>query len=292
SLCIREGENVVFNKAYGFADVSKKIEADRTTKYKIGSITKTFTSVIILQLIEERKLRLDTKLKRYFPKVAKADSISISDLLYQRTRIPDYINHDSLTVAELSAPSLKEAIYKKIENYESRFSPGSKFEYSNSNYYLLGGIIEKITGKTFAENLQERIVKKADLVNTYYKTSNTDTSVKESYSYIYSGTNWEQMPEWKNETAFAAGAIISTPADLTRFMNNLFEGKLINKKSLEIMTTLKEGYGAGLLQAPFGDRKFYTHTGGIENFRSVVGYNTSEKMGISLIVNGDNYSRN
>lgn len=292
SLCIREGEHVVFNKAYGFADVQNKIEADRTTKYKIGSITKTFTSVMVLQLIEERKLRLDTKLKRYFPKVAKADSISISDLLYQRTGIPDYINHDSLTTAELNAPSLKEAIYKKIENYDSRFSPGSKFEYSNSNYYLLGGIIEKVTKKSYAENLQERIVKEAELVNTYYKTSNTDTSVKESYSYIYSGTNWEQMPEWKNETAFAAGAIISTPADLTRFMSNLFEEKLLNKKSLEIMTTLKEGYGAGLLQAPFGDRKFYTHTGGIENFRSVVGYNTNEKIGIGLIVNGDNYSRN
>ncbi len=292
SLCIREGEHVVFNKAYGYADVKNKIEADRTTKYKIGSITKTFTSVMILQLIEERKLRLDTKLKRYFPKVVKADSISISDLLYQRTGIPDYINHDSLTTAELNASNLKDAIYKKIEKYDSRFSPGSKFEYSNSNYYLLGGIIEKITGKSFGENLQDRIVKKAELLNTYYKPTNTDTSVKESYSFIFNGTNWEQMPEWKNEVAFAAGAIISTPADLTRFMSNLFEGNLLNKKSLEIMTTLKEGYGAGLLQAPFGDRKFFTHTGGIENFRSVVGYNVPEKMGIGLIVNGDNYSRN
>ena len=122
SLCIREGENVVFNKAYGYADVNKKIEADRTTKYKVGSITKTFTSVMILQLIEEKKLRLDTRLKRYFPKVAKADSISIADLLYQRTGIPDYINHDSLTTAELNASSIKDAIYKKIEKYIFRYS--------------------------------------------------------------------------------------------------------------------------------------------------------------------------
>lgn len=291
SLCIREGENVVFNKAYGYADVDKKIEADRLTKYKIGSITKTFTAVMVLQLIEEKKLRLETKLSKYFPKVAKADSISISDLLYQRTGIPDYINHDSLTQAELNAPSIKEAIYTKIEKYESRFSPGSKFEYSNSNYYLLGGIIEKVTKKSFAENLQERIVKKADLKNTYYKTSTTDASVKESYSYTFN-EKWEATPEWKNETAFSAGAIISNPADLTRFMQNLFTEKLITKKSLDIMTDLKDGYGAGLLQAPFGDRKFYTHTGGIENFRSVVGYNVSENLGIGLIVNGDNYNRN
>ncbi|SHI99601.1 serine hydrolase domain-containing protein [Flavobacterium haoranii] len=291
SLCIREGENVVFNKAYGYADVDKKIEADRLTKYKIGSITKTFTAVMVLQLIEEKKLRLETKLSKYFPKVAKADSISISDLLYQRTGIPDYINHDSLTQAELNAPSIKEAIYAKIEKHESRFSPGSKFEYSNSNYYLLGGIIEKVTKKSFSENLQERIVKKADLKNTYYKTSTTDASVKESYSYTFN-EKWEVTPEWKNETAFSAGAIISNPADLTRFMRNLFTEKLISKKSLDIMTDLKDGYGAGLLQAPFGDRKFYTHTGGIENFRSVVGYNVSENLGIGLIVNGDNYNRN
>lgn len=313
SLCIRDREHIVFNKAYGYADVENKIEADRTTKYKIGSISKTFTSVMVLQLIEERKLRLDTKLKKYFPKVAKADSISISDLLYQRTGIPDYINHDSLTTAELSSPDLKEAIYKKIENYDSRFSPGSKFEYSNSNYYLLGGIIEKITKKSYTENLNERIVAKIELgimedkyemsdkgavkkqvfvPTTYYKTDATATNNKESFSYIFNGESWEQIPEWKNETAFAAGAIISTPNDLTHFMNALFEGKLLNKKSLEIMTTLKEGYGAGLLQAPFGDRRFYTHTGGIENFRPVVGYNVPEKMSIALIVNGDNYSRN
>ncbi|MDK2772456.1 MAG: beta-lactamase family protein [Flavobacterium sp.] len=291
SLCIREGENVVFNKAYGYADVDKKIEADRLTKYKIGSITKTFTAVMVLQLIEEKKLRLETKLSKYFPKVAKADSISISDLLYQRTGIPDYINHDSLTQAELNAPSIKEAIYAKIEKYESRFSPGSKFEYSNSNYYLLGGVIEKITKKSFAENLQERIAKKADLKNTYYKSGVTDPSFKESYSYTFD-QKWKITSEWKNETAFSAGAIISNPADLTRFMQNLFTEKLISKKSLDIMTNLRDGYGAGLLQAPFGDRKFYTHTGGIENYRSVVGYNVAENLGIGLIVNGDNYDRN
>lgn len=292
SFCIREGENVVYNKAYGFADVDKKIEADRLTKYKIGSITKTFTSAMIFQLIDEKKLRLETKLDKFFPKVKNGEQISIYDLLYQRTGIPDYINHDSLITAELNAPDLKEAIYQKIENYDSRFVVGSKYEYSNSNYYLLGGIIEKITKKSYQENLEERIVKKANLLNTYYKKENTDTAKKESYSYLFDGTNWEIIPEWKNEMAFSAGAIISTPADLTRFMNELFQGKIVSKKSLNLMTEIKDGYGAALMQFPFGDRKYFGHTGGIEGFRSVVGYNVSEKMGISLIVNGENYNRN
>lgn len=292
SLCLREGENVVFNNAYGFADVENKIEADRTTKYKIGSITKTFTSVMIFQLMEEKKLRMETRLRKFFPKVEKSDSISIYDLLYQRSGLPDYINHDSLTTAELTSPDLKETIYKKIENYKLRFGVGTQFEYSNSNYFLLGGIIEKITGKSYAENLQERICKKIDLQNTYYTTETINTEAKESYSYLFLDNAWIQSPEWKNEIAFSAGGIISTPADLTRLMYNLFEGKLISKKSLEQMTTIKNGYGAALHYAPFGDRRFYAHTGGIENFRSVVGYNNNEKLGLSLIVNGDNYNRN
>ncbi|WP_262497988.1 serine hydrolase domain-containing protein [Flavobacterium sediminis] len=193
SLCIREGENVVFSKAYGFSDVENKITADRLTTYKIGSISKTFTAVMIMQLIEEKKLRLESKLTKFFPKVKKADSISVADLLYQRTGIPDFVNHDSITSKELKTLNLKEAIYQKIAKYDSRFNPGSQFEYSNSNYFLLGGIIEKITKKSFAENLEERIVKKADLKSTYYKPDTTDTRNKESYSYSYDG-EWKLYP--------------------------------------------------------------------------------------------------
>lgn len=291
SLCIREGENVVFNNAYGFADVERHEKANNFTKYKIGSITKTFTAVMIFQLMEERKLRMETRLRKFFPKVAKSDSISIYDLLYQRSGLPDYINHDSLTEADFESANIKEAIYKKIEGYELRFGVGTQFEYSNSNYYLLGGIIEKLTGKSYAENIKERISKKINLHRTYYPSDIEDTE-NESLSYLYNGEQWELFPSWPNDSAFAAGGIISTPTDLTKFMYEFFNGKLISKKSLEQMTDLKNGYGAALMQAPFGDRKFFTHTGGIEGFRSVVGYNENEKMSISLIVNGENYSRN
>jgi CubicO group peptidase (beta-lactamase class C family) len=292
SLCIREGENVVFNKAYGFADVEQQITADRLTKYKIGSISKTFTAVMILQLIEEKKLRPETKLTRFFPKVANAENISIYDLLHQRTGIPDYVNQDSITDTEMNSADIKKALYDKIAKYDSRFSPGTKFEYSNSNYFLLGGIIEKVTQKSFAENLEDHIVKKANLINTYYKPDATNAQNKESYSYHFDGDQWQRFPEWKNDTAFASGGIISTPADLTRFISSLFEGKLIKPKSLEMMTEMKDGYGMALFQFPFGDRKFFGHNGKIENFNATMGYNPDEKLSVSLIENGSNYSLN
>lgn len=292
SVSLREADKVVFSKAYGFADVDANIEANNTTKYKVGSITKTFTATIIMQLIEEKKLRLETKLLRFYPKVQNADKISISDLLHHRTGIKDYINQDSLTVEDFANSDLKEVIYDKINKYESIFEPGSQFLYSNSNYYLLGGIIEKLTKESFAINVEKRIVKKLGLKNTSYPSGKIDSSLKESYSYLFNGSTWEKVTEWENHVAFAAGGIISTPDDLTEFMYSLFNGKLVKNPSLELMKDLKDGYGAALMQFPFGERKFYGHTGGIENFRAVVGYYPNDNLGVSLIVNGDNFNRN
>jgi CubicO group peptidase (beta-lactamase class C family) len=292
SLCIREGENVVFNKAYGFADVDKNIAANRMTKYKIGSVTKTFTAVMIMQLIEEKKLNLQTKLNRFYPKIPNAEKITIYDLLHHRTGIVDYINGDSITAKNIYRFHSKEEMIQKITDYKPLFEPGTKQEYSNSNYNLLGYIIETLTKKSYAENIQTRIVKKANLLNTYFPQGKIETSVGESYSYLFNGTKWEKGEEWENSIAYSAGAIISTPADLTRFMYALFDGKLVKPSSLEQMKEIKEGYGKALMQFPFGERRFYGHTGGIENFRAVVGYYPTEKLGISLIVNGDNFNRN
>ena len=292
SLTIREGEYVVFNKAYGFADVEKGITADRLTRYKIGSISKTFTAVMIMQLIEERKLGLQTKLARFYPKIPNAEKISIYDLLHHRTGIVDYINQDTSLHNELGQLHTKEEMIKRITSYESLFEPGSKYQYSNSNYYLLGCIIESLTKKSYAENLENRIVKKAKLIDTYYTENKTDTSNKESYSYGFDGQNWIVSPENNNSVAFAAGGITSTPADLTRFIYALFDGKLVKKASLDQMKEIKEGYGKALIQIPFGERRFYGHGGKIEDFSSMLGYYPAEKMSFSLISNGNNYVQN
>ena len=292
SLAIREGEQLVFSKAYGFNDVSQKSKANKETKYKTGSITKTFTAVVIMQLIEEKKLKLETPLASFFPNVKNANKITIEELLHQRTGIPDYINQDSITKEEFNSPDLKEAIFTKIANYDSLFEPNSRFQYSNSNYYLLGGIIEKVTKKSYTENIEKRIIKKIGLKNTMYPEQNVQISNNESYSYYNNGSNWIQSKEWKIESTFATGALVSTPTDLTQFIYSLFHGKLLKSASLEQMTLLKEGYGKALLQFPFGERRFYGHNGIIENFTSVLGYYPSENLSISLITNGDNYSQN
>ncbi len=292
SLAIREGNTLVFSKAYGVIDSSNNILANSKTKYKIGSITKTFTATIALQLVEEKKLNLNTLLSDFYPEIKNANKITIEQLLYQRTGIPDYLNADTTVAGIFKKTNARELLLDKIKNYESLFQPNSKFEYSNSNYYLLGEIIEKVTKKTFKENLEKRIVSKIGLRNTSYPEGNASSKTNESVSFIFNGEKWEKMEEWQPDLAFAAGAMVSTPEDLTQFMKALFDGKLVKPKSLELMKTLQEGYGMALIQFPFGERKFFGHTGGIEGFRANVGYYPTEDLSVSLIVNGENTNRN
>lgn len=313
SLTIREGENVVFNKAYGFADVEKNIKADRLTRYKIGSISKTFTAVMVMQLIEEKKLTLQTKLNRFYPKITNAEKISIYDLLHHRTGIVDYVNQDSTFHKVLNKKHSKEDILKEITTYKSNFEPGSKYEYSNSNFFILGCIIEKLTKKSYEENLQNRIVKKVELgtfenksemtdkgavtkkifvPTTYYSEEATNSANKESYSYYFDGSNWVKSLENNNSIAFASGGITTTTADLTKFIQALFNGKLVSLTSLEQMKEIKEGYGKALVQFPFGERRFYGHGGKIEEFNSMLGYYPTEKLSFSLISNGNNFEQN
>jgi CubicO group peptidase (beta-lactamase class C family) len=292
SLCIRLGDEVVFKHAYGFSEATKGVRANGATKYKIGSISKTFTATMIMQLVEEKKILLSTKLNRFFPKIDQSDKITIEHLLYQRTGIKDYVNADSTLIDVLEKPNTKELILKKIENYSSIFETDTKHEYSNSNYFILGLIIEKITKKSYTENLKTRISDKLQLKNTYYTNEKTDVSKRESFSYMFNGDNWEQIEEWNNDIAFSSGGIISTPEDLTKFIYKLFNGNLVSPASLELMKTLKDTYGMALYRFPFGERKFYGHGGKIEGFKSTMGYYEKDDLTISLIVNGENYSQN
>ncbi|MDI9311029.1 MAG: serine hydrolase domain-containing protein [Limnohabitans sp.] len=288
-VCLREGDKVVFQKAYGFANVETNQNANDKTKYKIGSISKTFTAVMIMQLIEDRKLKLETKLAKYYPQIENANKITIHDLLHHRTGIKDYLNNED--TPDPSKPITKEEMINKIAAFKSLFEPNSKYEYSNSNYYLLGRIIEDVTKKDFQTNLQNRIIAKVQLQNTNL-SSKADLANNESYSYNILDNKWTKINEWDMSLAFGAGNITSNADDLTKFFNALFEGKLVKKESLAEMTQLEQTYGKGLITLPFAQRKFFGHTGGIEGFRSVVGYYPPEKFGVSLIVNGDNFNRN
>lgn len=290
SVAIREKDKVVFERAYGFADLENKVKATPATKYKIGSITKMFTATVIFQLIEEKKLTLDTKLSQYYPQIPNADKITIGQLLNHHSGIYNYTNDPSFG-GKIEHTYTKDQVLALIAGYPSDFEPGTKGEYSNSNFILLGYIIEDITKKPYKDVVAERVVKKIGLKNTYYY-STIDPKKNEAFSYSYKNKKWEKREQWDESLVFAAGALQSTPADLTQFIKALFDGKVIKKTSLDQMTKLSSMYGYGILQFPFGERKFFGHNGGIEGFTSALGYYPADNMSFSIIVNGENYEPN
>lgn len=290
SIAIQEKGEIVFEKAYGYADVETKTVATPKTKYKIGSITKMFTSAIIFQLVEEKKLTLDTKLSEFFPKIKNAGKITIADMLNHKSGIYNYTDNPEFGTYKSKLQNRKDML-NRLESYPAAFEPGEKAEYSNSNYFLLGYIIQDITKKPYKDNVMSRIVSKAGLKNTYYY-SKINPKKNEAFSYSYADGKWIKTEEWHESIAGAAGGLQSTPADLTKFIKALFDGKIITKESLDQMTALDMGFGKGIFAYPFIERKFFGHNGGIESFWSVLGYYPKDDLGFSLLLNGDNYNNN
>lgn len=290
SVAIQEKGNIVFQKAYGYAEVESKTKATPKSKYKIGSITKMFTSVIIFQLIEEKKLKLDTKLSEFYPKIKNADKITIGDMLSHKSGIYNYTEGPDFDSYKTKLQNRRDML-NRIESAAAAFEPGTKAEYSNSNYLLLGYIVQDITKKPYKENVMSRIVNKASLKETYYY-GKINPKKNEAYSYAFVDGKWTKTEEWNESIAGAAGALQSTPADLTKFAKALFDGKLIKKESLTEMTTLDMGFGKGIFAYPFIERKFFGHNGGIESFTSILGYYPKDDMGIALLMNGVDYNTN
>jgi len=281
SVAIQENNKIVFEKSYGFADIKNKTQANSETKYKIGSITKMFTSVVIFQLAEEKKLTLDTKLSKFFPTIKNSENISITNLLEHSSGIYSFTDDaDYHEYAKL--PKTRAELMKKIKAGKSVFEPGEKAEYSNSNFVLLGWIIEDLTKKSYAENINSRIVQKLGLKNTGFASE----AKNEAISYHLNGKNWEQAEKEDMSIPGGAGAILSSASDLTKFIDALFSGKLLSQPSLLTMTTIENGFGKGIFVMPFGERRFFGHTGGIENFSSTLGFYPKEKLAISLLDNG------
>ncbi len=155
---------------------------------------------------------------------------------------------------------------------------------------LLGYIIEKLTGKTYAEELKLRVTSKIGLANTYYG-SKPIPAKNEAYSYNYAG-QWIPATETDMSIPGGAGAVISTPADLVKFIDALFAGKLVSPASLELMKTMRDNYGMAMFTIPFNNEKGYGHGGGIDGFISQLVYFPQEKLAIAYTSNGGRYPTN
>ncbi len=275
----------IYQKSIGYADIENQIQSNRNTKYRIGSITKTFTATLIMQLIEEKKLNLSDHLNEFFPEIPNANKITIEHLLRHRSGIYN-ITDDKDFRTWMVVPNTKQQMLNRIAGKESQFKPGEKSEYSNSNYILLSYIIEAIENKTYAEVLSSKLIIPYTLKNTFYG-SKINSKNNEANSYAQKATlEWSKQQETDMSVPVGAGAIVSTAEDVTIFYDHLFSGKILSKTSLSAMTTLIDNRGLGVVQFPFDGKKSYGHPGGIDGFQSIVVYIPEENLSVSYLSNG------
>lgn len=291
SLTISKNSTVLYSRAIGYSFIAdkEKISATEKTKYRIGSISKMFTATMIFQLIEEGKLNLTTTLDKFFPKLPNANKITISNLLNHRSGLHNFTD-DPDYMTWMTQPKTQDEMLAIISKNKVDFQPNEKASYSNSNYVVLGYIIEKISNQPYLKNLNERITSKIGLSNTYFG-SKTNTNNNESFSYQFV-SNWKQEPETDMSIPGGAGSIVSTPTDLTKFIEALFSLKLFSKSSLIQMKTITDGYGMGMFQIPFYTKKAYGHNGGIDGFASNLAYFPEDSLTVAYCTNGLVYPLN
>lgn len=289
SVAVSKKGEIIYTKAIGFADVENKAKANEDTKYRIGSISKSFTAVLVLKAVEEEELNLNQTIDKWFPTITNANKITVKQLLCHRSGIHNFTD-DKDYLTWNTQPKTEKEMVEIIAKGGSDFTPDGKAEYSNSNFVLLTYILEKTYSKSYADLLHEYIVKPIGLTNTYV-FGNINPNNNESKSYRFNGS-WEVEPETDFTIPLGAGAIISTPTDVTKFADNLFAGKLLKPESVEVMKTINDGYGVGLFQIPFYKSVGYGHTGGIDGFTSVYSHFADEGISYALTSNGTNFNNN
>ncbi|HRO43113.1 MAG TPA: serine hydrolase domain-containing protein [Flavipsychrobacter sp.] len=291
ALTVAKKGKVLYNKAWGYRTFNGKeqLKSNTETKFRVGSITKTFTAVMIMQLIEEGKLALTTPLSKFYPTIPNASEITIELLLNHHSGLHNFT--DTAYLEYHTQPKSQEELLTMFAQQTPSFKPGANGEYSNTNYVLLGFIIENITGENYAANLKKRITSKVGLKNTYYG-SKPDATKNEASSFSYNGMKWEEEPETHMSIPGGAGSLVSTTNDLVKFITALFGNNLVKKTSLQKMLEMKDGYGLGIFQFPFDEKYCYGHTGGIDEFHSMLGYFPKDSVAFAFTGNGQTMEMN
>jgi D-alanyl-D-alanine carboxypeptidase len=290
-LSISQNGKIQYQRAVGFAyiDTVQKTPATINTKYRIGSETKMFTAVIIFQLIEEGRLSLAQKLGTWFPGLPNSPRITIAYLLQHKSGLHDYTEGTNFQ-DWMDKPAAQEQLLMIIREKGADFEPGTKTVYCNSNYLLLGYIIEKICKMPYAKAIEKRITSKIGLRNTYYGTA-IDVKKNESASYKYAEGKWKKEKETDLSIHGGAGSVVSTSGDMVKFIEALFNYKLVSRVSVDKMKTITDGFGMGLSSYVHGEKTGFGHNGRVEEFYSTAIHFPKEKISISYITNGIIYPR-
>lgn len=296
SALIAEHGKVIFKKGYGQANMEWDIQNQPDTKFRLGSISKQFTAFLIVKLAEKGKIKLDKPITTYLPNYPKAtgDKITVHHLLTHTSGIPNYTSAPNFLKEKSRDPYTPEEFVKTFENLPLDFTPGEKFSYSNSGYFLLGYIIEKVSGKSYEQYLQEVILTPLKMANTGYDHGEV-TLKKRAAGYEKQGKKIINAPYLDMSIPYAAGSLYSTVEDLYLWDQALYTNQLLSSKSMESLfkpyikaRSSFYGYGWFIIEAKNGSTdnlKIIEHGGGINGFNTVISRIPADKNLVVLLNN-------
>jgi CubicO group peptidase (beta-lactamase class C family) len=288
-LVMQKGK-VIYKKAFGMADREWNVPNTVDTKFRIGSVTKQFTAACIIQLAEQGKLSTDDKLSKYIPDYPKGDSITVHMLLNHTSGITNYTNLAEFwpkAVLPLSTDSMI-ALFK---NKPLDFSPGSKWNYSNSGYFLLGVIVEKASGKKFQEYLNENIIAKIGLKNTLLDRLDSVLALRaKGYDKNQQGI-WQHAMYISMEAPYSAGAMVSTVDDLYKWTKALHNNQVLSAANTQkMMTPYMNNYGYGIGIDSLKTHRRVSHNGGIPGFVTNLSYYPADDVCVVVVSNNGSNS--
>ncbi|WP_035348731.1 serine hydrolase [Edaphobacter aggregans] len=283
-LVVKDGHTLI-DQGYGSADLEWSIPNSPTTRFRLGSITKQFTAAGILLLQERGKLNIDDPVSKYMPDAPAAWSkITIYNVLTHTSGIPSFTGFPDYRTTEWKDTNPAELV-ARFRDKPLDFEPGTKFSYSNSGYVLLGYLIEKVSGQTYADFLQQNIFTPLGMKDTGID-SNAAILSQRAQGYRRSPRGIEHDGYISMTIPFSAGALYSTTGDLLKWEQALFGGKVLKPESLAKMTTpYKSDYGCGLFIRTVDGHKLITHGGGIEGFNTSLNHYPDDKLTIIVLGN-------
>lgn len=275
-LVANEG-GILLKKGYGSADLEWKVPNTPDTKFRIGSITKSFTAAVILQLVAEGKLQLDDSITKHLPDYRKdtGERVTITHLLNHTSGIPSYTSAPDFRTDSIKPFGVAEFVKKSCSG-DLEFEPGTKFAYNNSGYYLLGAIIEKLTGQTYAQAVQARIFGPLSMKDSGYDVTAT-VLPKRASGYAPGPGGYVNADYLDMGNPYAAGSLYSTVEDLYRWDRAFYGDRLVPAElKQKMLTPGLQHYGFGWTIAPVqlhdGKTKLpgVFHGGGINGFSALL----------------------
>lgn len=290
SILIAKDDDILLNKGYGTADYNKNLPNKPQTIFEIASLTKQFTATGILMLQEQKLLNVHDTLSKYISDYPNGDNITIYNLLTHTSGIPEYLDYaESIDSENHTLTYTPEELIELFKNEPFNFSAGTAFEYSNSNYILLGYIIEKVSNMKYQDYIENNIILPLNLTSTGF-LSNEAASKNKSIGYYFINKHSNEHPEApKTEglMSYSAGEIYSTSEDLLKWENALFSEEVITKESLDQMfTPYLNNYSYGWFTYENADEdKIVFHSGNLPGYTSFVEKNLNKNYLIIILCN-------